>query len=68
VATTWSVVLVHVQGKMAIHSPHTGIVDWGLVARSFGEDFKANGGKIITGFKVSVLLVTSYFYDTLIYY
>lgn len=38
---------------MAIHSPHTGIVDWGAVARSFGEDFKENGGKIITGFKVS---------------
>lgn len=43
----------HCTGKMALHSPNTGIVDWGMVARSFGEDFKQNGGKIITGFEVA---------------
>ncbi len=37
---------------MAIYSPNTGIVDWGQVARSYGNDFKQCGGKIITGFEV----------------
>ena len=41
---------------MAIHSPNTGIVDWARVARSFGKDFEQSGGKIITGFQVSVIL------------
>lgn len=43
----------HCNGRMAIHSPNTGIVDWGRVARSYGEDFKLNGGKIFTGFEVN---------------
>lgn len=37
---------------MAIYSPNTGIVDWAMVARSYGEDFTQHGGKIITGFQV----------------
>ena len=41
------------QGKMAIHSPNTGIVDWGQVARAYGEDFKELGGHIYTDFEVS---------------
>ncbi len=40
---------------MAVHSPHTGIVDWGEVARSYGKDFREGGGKIITGFEVSTV-------------
>lgn len=38
---------------MAIHSPNTGVVDFGQVARSFGEDFRQNGGTVITGFQVA---------------
>lgn len=38
---------------MAIYSPNTGIVNWGQVAKSFGEDFKDYGGDIFTGFEVS---------------
>lgn len=30
----------------AIHSPHTGIVDWGLVTRVMGEEFCELGGEI----------------------
>ena len=37
---------------MAVYSPHTGIVDWGEVARSYGKDFRKSGGRIITGFEV----------------
>ena len=39
---------------MAIHSPNTGVVDFGKVARSFGKDFKDKGGTIFTGFQVCV--------------
>lgn len=47
----------HSQGLKAIHSPHTGIVDWGEVTRSFGEQFKRHGGEIhldhtVSGFKL----------------
>lgn len=34
------------KGLEAIHSPHTGIVDWALVTRVMGEDFCSLGGKI----------------------
>ena len=40
------------QGKVAIHSPSTGIVDWGRVTRAYGEDFKEMGGHVYTNFKV----------------
>ena len=40
------------RGLRAIHSPHTGIVDWRVVALAYGEDFKQAGGKIYTGFRV----------------
>ena len=40
------------KGKIGLYSPNTGIVDWGLVARKFGEVFKKSGGKIVTGFEV----------------
>ena len=45
---------------MAIHSPNTGIVDWGLVAESYGEDFRESGGRIITGFEVNEQSATLY--------
>lgn len=34
-------------------SPHTGIVDWGLVTRHYGEDFKQMGGDIHLNFEVN---------------
>lgn len=43
----------HCQGKAAIHSPHTGIVDYGLVTKSYAADFQALGGEVYTSFDVS---------------
>lgn len=40
-------------GLKALHSPHTGIVDWGLVTQHYGEDFKRAGGNIYLDFKVT---------------
>ena len=40
------------QGIKAIHSPHTGIVDWALVTEYYAKDFKAAGGTIFTDFEV----------------
>lgn len=37
----------------AIWSPNTGIVDWGLVNRSYGDDFQSKGGTILTSFQVT---------------
>eukprot|EP00291_Cryptomonas_curvata_P004978 CAMPEP_0172205546 /NCGR_PEP_ID=MMETSP1050-20130122/32678_1 /TAXON_ID=233186 /ORGANISM="Cryptomonas curvata, Strain CCAP979/52" /LENGTH=196 /DNA_ID=CAMNT_0012884441 /DNA_START=239 /DNA_END=826 /DNA_ORIENTATION=- len=37
----------HCRGVRAIHSPHTGIVDWGLVAQSYAEDVIAMGGDVL---------------------
>ena len=39
---------------MAIHSPGTGIVDWGRVTRAYGEDFKELGGHVYTDFEVTM--------------
>lgn len=39
------------QGVRAIWSPETGIVDWGRVARHYGDVFKSRGGDILTGFE-----------------
>lgn len=36
----------------AIHSPHTGIVDWAEVARYYGKEFVEKGGDIHLNFKV----------------
>ena len=41
------------KGVRAIHSPHTGIVDWAEVARSYGEEFKRSGGDIKLNFEVT---------------
>lgn len=40
-------------GVAAIHSPNTGIVDWGLVANHFGDDIRDMGGSIFLNSKVS---------------
>ncbi|XP_062850947.1 L-2-hydroxyglutarate dehydrogenase, mitochondrial [Trichomycterus rosablanca] len=41
------------RGIMALDSPHTGIVDWRLVALSYGKDFQQSGGAVKTKFEVS---------------
>lgn len=40
------------QGIMALDSPYTGIVDWRMVAFSYGEDFAEAGGKVVTEYEV----------------
>ena len=40
------------QGKVAIHSPNTGIVDWRQVAMFYGKDFQEMGGQVYTNFEV----------------
>lgn len=40
------------QGLKAIHSPLTGIIDFGLVARTYGKEFSNLGGDIKLGFEV----------------
>lgn len=42
-------------GLRAIHSPHTGIVDYRLVARGLAEDVTAGGGKILTRRSVTAI-------------
>jgi len=39
----------HCRGIKAIFSPVTGIIDYGRVARSYGDDITAMGGDIFTG-------------------
>lgn len=34
-------------------SPHTGIVDWGLVTQYYGEDFKELGGDVHLNYEVN---------------
>ena len=34
------------QGVGALWSPHTGIVDWGLVTEHYAEDFQRAGGVV----------------------
>ena len=43
----------HVEGVGALHSPHTAIVDYGAVTRSFADDVVAAGGTVHTGFEVT---------------
>lgn len=43
----------HCRGIKAIFSPVTGIVDYGIVARSYGDDIRAAGGEIRTGSEVT---------------
>jgi len=39
----------HVRGVAALHSPRTGAVDYGAVARSLRQDVVASGGRVSTG-------------------
>lgn len=41
----------HVRGIRAIHSPHTGIVDWALVTEYYAKDFQDAGGEIFFNFE-----------------
>ena len=41
------------KGLKAIWSPHTGIVDWGLVTEHYGKNFKDAGGEIYLNFEVN---------------
>ena len=43
----------HARGVAALHSPHTGIIDFQAVARSYADDVRAAGGVIATGCGVS---------------
>jgi L-2-hydroxyglutarate oxidase LhgO len=45
----------HCRGIKAIFSPVTGIVDYGIVARSYGDDIRAMGGEIETGTEVTAI-------------
>lgn len=42
----------HCQGLKALHSPHTGIVDFSLVTQQYGKDFQQDGGEIHFNFEV----------------
>lgn len=44
---------------MALDSPNTGIVDWRLVALTYGKDFQEAGGTVITDFEASDIKVAS---------
>lgn len=41
------------QGVKAIHSPHTGIIDWAVFTKHCAEDFQKKGGKLFCNFKVT---------------
>ncbi|HEY1680011.1 MAG TPA: L-2-hydroxyglutarate oxidase [Candidatus Tumulicola sp.] len=43
----------HCRGIKAIFSPVTGIIDYGVVARSYGDDVRVMGGTIETGCEVT---------------
>ena len=43
----------HARGAAALHSPETGIVDFGAVARSLASDLEKGGTPVVTGCPVS---------------
>jgi 2-hydroxyglutarate dehydrogenase len=45
----------HAAGIAALHSPATGVVDFGAVARSLAADLAERGGSVVTGCRVSGL-------------
>ncbi|XP_064621859.1 L-2-hydroxyglutarate dehydrogenase, mitochondrial-like isoform X2 [Lineus longissimus] len=47
------------RGLKALHSPHTGIVDWGEVTKSYGRNFQAAGGDIHLNYNVKEFRTTS---------
>ncbi|VDK73175.1 unnamed protein product [Onchocerca ochengi] len=44
------------KGLKALWSPYTGIIDWGLVTKSYAQDFKNRGGVVYTKYPVKTLL------------
>jgi L-2-hydroxyglutarate oxidase len=48
----------HVRGLAALHSPATGIVDFGAVARALADDVHAGGGVVATGARVEGVVRT----------
>jgi 2-hydroxyglutarate dehydrogenase len=45
----------HVVGIAALHSPATGVVDFGRVAAAYADDLAAEGGSVITGCGVAAI-------------
>lgn len=45
----------HVRGLGAVHSPRTGIVDYGRVALAYADDVRRAGGEIRTGHQVRTI-------------
>lgn len=45
------------KGLKALWSPHTGIVDWGMVTKSYAEDFEKQGGVIYTKYPLKGLSI-----------
>jgi (S)-2-hydroxyglutarate dehydrogenase len=45
----------HCVGQAALHSPNTGIVDFGAVARSLARDVEEGGGRVRTGARVDAV-------------
>jgi 2-hydroxyglutarate dehydrogenase len=43
----------HARGVAALHSPATGVVDFGDVARAFAADVEAGGGQVVTGCEIT---------------
>jgi len=46
----------HARGLSALHSPNTGMVDFGAVAAAYAADFEAQGGEIRRGAPVAALV------------
>ena len=49
---------LYVKGIRALHSPHTGIVDYGLLCRHFGKSLEQLGGKIALNFEAEKFLLS----------
>ena len=47
----------HARGVAALHSPNTGVVDFGLVARSLARDVLEAGGGVVTGCEIGKIAV-----------
>ncbi len=45
-----------IKGIRALHSPHTGIVDYGLLCRHYGKSFEQLGGQIALNFEADKFL------------
>ncbi|KAM4625611.1 L-2-hydroxyglutarate dehydrogenase, mitochondrial [Polymixia lowei] len=47
------------RGIMALDSPYTGIVDWRMVALTYGKDFEEAGGTVVTEYEVNDIATVS---------